>query len=389
MKRCALFTFLALSLLSAGSAAGLQYAADLHLSLSEEYNDNIFLDKDDKVDDFITRVSPGIDLSVKGALSELLISYAPSFNIYAQESDLNNTSHSASVNGRYTASERTEFTLSGSYLQTSDINDLRDVADVGPIETQTERTIYRVNGGVTHKLTSALSLALGASYSSSDSDDPDDDNVKTTSGNARLTYTASAATSLSANATYSKYNYERDSDSTSQIYTLGADHKVSPTFTVGLTGGVAFVKDDDTGNTDSGFNGGVTLAKTFEKGSANLAFTQSVTPSADTGETLQYQTVSLTLTRRFGERLDGSAYATYTKYKSLEGDATESDTANAGASLSYLFAPWARLSLAYAYINYNDKIDSAGDYTNNIVTLALRLSYSTRPGWPGAPPSPR
>jgi hypothetical protein len=274
-------------------------------------------------------------------------------------------------------------------LKTTDINDLRGVADVGPIETQTERTIYDISGDVTHKLTSALSLVLGATYSNSKSDDPDDDNVKTSSGRAGLTYTLSGATSLSANATYSKYNYEQDSDATSQIYTLGVNHKVSPTFTIGLTGGISFVKNEDTGDTDSGFNGGITLAKTFEKGSVNLAFTQSVTPSTDQGETLQYQTVSLTLARRFGERLDGSAYASYTKYKSLEGDETDSDTANAGASLSYTFTPWASLSLSYAYINFNDKIDSASDYTNNIVILALRLSYSTRPGWPGAAPTPR
>jgi hypothetical protein len=389
MKKYALLAFLALSLASPHPVMAFQYAADLYLTLSEEYNDNIFLDRDDEVDDFITRVSPGIDLSLQGERSELRVFYAPSFNFYAKESDLNNTSHSARLTGRYTASERTDFTLLGSYLKTSDINDLRDVADVGPIETQTERTIYSIRGDVTHKLTSALSLALGASYSSSDSEDPVDDNVKTTSGRAGLRYTLSAATSLSADASYSKYNYERDSDSTSQIYTVGVNHKVSPTFTVGLTGGVVFVKDEDTGDTDSGFNGGVTLEKTFEKGSANLSFTQSVTPSADTGETVQYQTVRLSLTRRFGERLGGAAYAAYTKYKSLEGDETDADTAFAGASLSYIFTPWASLSLTYAYINYNDKIDSVNDYTNNIVLLALRLSYSTKPGGAVVTPPPR
>jgi Putative beta-barrel porin 2 len=389
MNKHALFAVLAVCLLSVQPASAFQYGVDLYLNVAEEYNDNIFLDKDSKIFDYITRISPGLDLSMQGARIEAHIAYAPTFNIYARESDQNNTSQSFSANTRYTASERTNFTLSGSYLKTTDINDLRNVADVGPIATQTKRTLYSVSGDVSHALTSALSLALGASYSSSDSDDPNDDNVKTTSGHAGLTYTLSAATSLSANATYSSYNYEISSDSTGQTYTLGVSHKFSPTLTGSVTGGVALTRNEDTGKTDSGFNGGASISKTFERGSASLSYTQGITPSTDQGETLQYQTASLNLTRKFGERLNGSVYASYNKYKSLSGQATDTDdeSINAGASLSYTLTPWASLSLAYSYINFNDKIDNVNDYTNNIVALAIRLNYSTRPGWPAVKPT--
>ena len=66
MKIFLFVSALAAALLGATfSACALDYTADLSLSLSEQYNDNIFLSHTDRTTDYITLISPAISLSTK------------------------------------------------------------------------------------------------------------------------------------------------------------------------------------------------------------------------------------------------------------------------------------------------------------------------------------
>src|SRR3990170_7274096 len=99
MKRFVVFLFLFLLILSVKTTLAFEYTIEPSLSLSEEYNDNIFLDHTDRVDDFITYISPAIDLSVRSSTSELKIGYSPTFSFYKSNNDLNETAHRFSLNG--------------------------------------------------------------------------------------------------------------------------------------------------------------------------------------------------------------------------------------------------------------------------------------------------
>jgi len=65
------------------------------ITVSETYDDNIFLTKNNKVSDFITVVTPGIVLGLHQEHTDLQLRYAPSFYWYADRSDLNYTAQSA------------------------------------------------------------------------------------------------------------------------------------------------------------------------------------------------------------------------------------------------------------------------------------------------------
>ncbi|MEK7698611.1 MAG: TIGR03016 family PEP-CTERM system-associated outer membrane protein, partial [Nitrospirota bacterium] len=62
------------------------------LTLREEYNDNIFLTKTNREDDFITSVSPNIRLNYALSYLDLSLDYGLNFKFFAHHSELNLTS---------------------------------------------------------------------------------------------------------------------------------------------------------------------------------------------------------------------------------------------------------------------------------------------------------
>ena len=383
MKKFVVISFFVFLFFSAKTVFAYEYTPELSLSLSEEYNDNIFLAHTDRVDDFVTYITPGIGLSIKSVNSELRLAYSPTFSYYKSNEDLNETSHRFMANGNFTLSNRLSLTLMDSFVKSSEISDIRAISDVGPITKRSELTYNIVSGNISYKLRENLTYRLGVSYFYTDYKVPGSTEVKAYSGNMGLDYRLSEKTTLSANAAYTKFDYRPESDATGQDYTLGVSYKLTPTFTIGLTGGATITKIEDTGESDTGFIGGATLTKKFEKGQAVLSYWQSVIAGTQTGVPTKDQTVSLSLTRTLTNKWTGSLSASYSNYKSIETNDVDTDETLFTAGLTYNFTPWANLrpnlTLSYSYVDSDDKITNTGDYYNNIVFLTLSLSYSRRP----------
>jgi len=383
MKKFVVISFFVFLFFSAKTVFAYEYTPELSLSLSEEYNDNIFLAHTDRVDDFVTYITPGIGLSIKSVNSELRLAYSPTFSYYKSNEDLNETSHRFMANGNFKLSNKLSLTLMDNFVKSSEISDIRAISDVGPITKRSELTYNIVSGNISYKLRENLTYTLGAFYFYTDYKEPGFSEVKAYSGNMGLDYRSSERTTFSASAVYTKYDYRPDSDATEQDYTLGITYILTPTLTAGITGGLAVTKIEDTGESDTGFIGGVTLTKKFEKGQAVLSYRQSVIAGTQTGVPTRDQTVGLSLTRTLTNKWNASLSASYSNYKSIETNDVDTDETFFTAGLTYNFTPWANLrpnlTLSYTYADSDDKITNTGDYYNNIVFLTLSLSYSRRP----------
>lgn len=355
-----------------------EYTANVSLSLSEEYNDNIFLAHSNRDSDFVTHVSPGIDLSIRSLNSELRLSYSPTFSYYSSYNELNGTAHHFTANGNFILSNKLSLTLTDTFVKSSEIGDIRAIPDLGPITARTELRLHTASGNISYRLSDNLSYILGASYSDTDSNDPLFSKVKTYSGNMGLTYRRSERTSLTANARYIKYDYKTDTDAEGQDYTLGVTHRLTPTLTVGLTGGATITKIEDAGESDTGFTGSLDITKTFEKGQAVLSCRQTVIAGIETAVPLRDRTVSLRLSRPITNEWTASVSGSYSNSKSIGTSDVDTDVSSLNTDLTYSFRPWASLALSYSFVNYDDKIIAAGDYYNHIIFLTLRLSYSKR-----------
>ena len=378
MKRYVVMFILAFLFFQVKPVMAYEYTTDISLSLTEEYNDNIFLEPSDRISDFITHISPGINFSVKSTNSELRLGYSPSFSLYSAHDELNDTAHRFTANGSFRLSERLSLTLTDTFVKSSEMVDIRAIPDLGPITGRTELRLNTVSGNISHRLSDTFSYTVGASYFDTDYKEPGFIDVKTYSGNTSLGYRSSERTTLSANVRYVKYDYKTVTDAEGQDYTLGATHRFSPTVTGSLTGGITITKIEDTGETDTGFTGNLNITKTFEKGEAALSCRQTVIAGVETGTPLRDRTVSLRFTRPITNQLTASVSASYSNSKSVETNDVDTDVTSLNPDLTYSFSPWASLSLSYNYINNDDKITNTGDYYNHIVFLTLRLNYSRR-----------
>lgn len=355
-----------------------EYTANVSLSLSEEYNDNIFLAHSNRDSDFITHVSPGIDLSIRSLKSELRLGYSPTFSYYSSYSELNNTAHRFTANGLFNLSERLSLTLTDTFVKSSEIGDIRAIQDLGPITGRTELRLNTVSGSISHRLSDNLSYILGVSYFDTDYKEPGFIDVKTYSGNMSISYRYTERTTLSANARYIKYDYKTGTDAEGQDYTLGVTHRLTPTLTVGATGGATITKIEDTGESDTGFTGSLDITKTFEKGQAVLSYRQTVIAGIETGVPLRDRTVSLRFSRPITNEWTASVSGSYSNSKSIGTSDVDTDVTSLNTDLTYSFRPWASLALSYSFVNYDDKIIAARDYYNHIIFLTLRLNYSKR-----------
>jgi hypothetical protein len=378
MKSYRVLVIFAILFFSVNMAFANEYTADVSLSLSEEYNDNIFLAHSERESDFVTYISPGIDFSLRSPNSELKLGYSPTFSYYSSYNELNSTAHRFSANGVLTLSKRLSFTITDTFVKSSEIRDIRAIPDLGPITGRIERTLHTIGSGISYSLRDNLSCILNASYSDVDYKEPGLNEVKTYSGNIGLNYRRSERTTLSANVRYVKYAYDLSSDAAGQDYTLGITYTLTPTLTIGVTGGAKITKIDETGESATDFSGGADLTKRFERGVAALSYRQAVIAGIETGAPLRTRTVSLRLTRPVTNQLTTSISALYSNFESVETTGVDWDEIGFNTDLTYNFSPGASLALSYNYVDTNNKIVGTRDYYNHIIFLTLRVSYSRK-----------
>ena len=77
-----------------------QYEFTPSVSVSGEYDDNIFLTPDNEVDDYITRVTPSLALNILTQQTNLALRYAPTFVWYDDRDDF----YAASKHGHFPCS---------------------------------------------------------------------------------------------------------------------------------------------------------------------------------------------------------------------------------------------------------------------------------------------
>src|SRR5262245_55053535 len=104
--------------LLAPSAQRGPFALTPSISISEEFNDNIFADNQNRQWHFITNISPVITLSLNQPSYQLSPGYTFTSQIYAKESSLNRVFESQTflATGSYLAAQGLTFTASDSFV---------------------------------------------------------------------------------------------------------------------------------------------------------------------------------------------------------------------------------------------------------------------------------
>jgi hypothetical protein len=271
-----------------------QVALTPSISISEEYNDNIFANNQDRQWDFITTFSPAIILNINRPTYELSAGYSFGADIYARDSSLNN------------ALARQNFIASGLFRLTPTLTlsvlDSFAYSDYSLVGTQSAFSTGRQKSwsnnfvpSMTWQMTARNSLSMIAGYdvirylSGDTGIDSDTYTIETVFTHA---FTPRFAGSVGYQFTYLAPGGQQD-DAASHNPTVGFSYQVTQTLTAAVRGGPAItIIAGDTTVTPAGY---ASLVQLLPFGSASLRYDRRVATQGGFGGTNDTQTASGTL----------------------------------------------------------------------------------------------
>jgi len=391
------------------------------ISVSETYDDNINLTKNNKIDDFITVVSPGIALALVREHTNLQLGYTLGIVRYADQTEDDTTRHSANLSFGQDLAERLRFNLTDTYLQSED--PLEDPQNVqGLRQTRNEYWSNTAEASVNYIFGAENQANVGYSYNYLKNDEATLDDSKVQNPYISLTYwfdmkngtelrygytdaqfsrddNLLSAADYEAHApgiryirrfspksrayvgyNYSAYDYD-DARLIPQDFVVhdgavGLEHSFSPEYTVAASAGY-FIRVNDITDNQDGPTFTASLTRRFARG--------SITAGGNGGwgyEDLQ-RGVGLTsgFSQYYGAYLNGTyqvlepvnvyAGASY-RHDKYTLDKSDFFTGNAG--LRWTFLRWFSLSLDYRYAQRDSDISVGEDYKSNRVALILSAS---------------
>ena len=166
MIRYALGALLLAGICSSGAAA--VTTATPRISVGEAYTDNIDLTPDDEAHDFISTISPGVDIEMIGQLSTVSLSYTPTYASYMRSPENDTLRHNATLGASRQLSRSTRFEISNDYLYTEDpLYDTEDPLSEADTTVRQGRETYTANSAelaVINQFGPENSVELGYAY---------------------------------------------------------------------------------------------------------------------------------------------------------------------------------------------------------------------------------
>lgn len=168
MKRSVIAGCLTLLFISMVSTGYARFLVTPSVSVREMYNDNIFLSEDDEEDDFITTISPNIDLKYSpNTKLDMSLNYGLNFRIYADHNELNDTDLREVQSVRFNADARP---FNRVYLKVTDtydrvaIDQRRATAEDNAYVNRTDRNVFAISPYVILPVTPSSSFTAGYEY---------------------------------------------------------------------------------------------------------------------------------------------------------------------------------------------------------------------------------
>jgi len=389
------------------------------ISISETYDDNIYLDNANEKADYITAISPGINLALSSRTNTLSIDYAPSFAWYGEYDENNTVRQNASLGYQQSVAEHLRFEFTNSYNRSEE-----------PLETieeqelvRTTRYIYernRANADLRYQFGRENVLALGYGNNLLINEDPslDDRVIQTPRGS--ISYWMTKRNGLNFNYRFTKavfwredgpqreddydghgaglsyirrfnrktsgsigYDYTtRDFEGLTENYTiheekLGFDHAFSPSVSLSLSGGY-FTQLIEERDNETGYSYDASLAKRFERGNFSIGGRggwDEAYLEAEARGFIRFWSANSNFSYQLTKNLNSYIRGTYRQEKDQQDQERRIWRGNCGLSLKFL--RWYSLSLDYTYRTLDDD-DDRSDYIDNRIMLTLTTAKPWR-----------
>lgn len=434
----ALAVFFSLSLISVGAAQGAEFYWNTTFNLSEEYDDNIFLEENDKTDDFITLVSQDFTLGIRTQDLDVGVDFSIGYAYYKERGGSGDIRGDINLSGArdIPLSDRLFLTLDESFRVTEDPIEFGPTED---IETATEvyssrrtrnryyRNLFRgelayrfgeeddfywgyrntllensnkeLQDSMIHNPYAGIrywfapprhGMDIGFNYTMARFDDPVDPNDPRDTSDfdgwgANAAYYFRMRPETTWNLTYSYFTRDFDSpdDTDYQVHnvSMGVSHQFTETFS-GSAGFGWYWQNPEFGESTDGPNANVGFSKQFENGTLSLqgswGFREQYAEVENLGAT-EFRRVRATYGFQAAENLNISMGLGYYDNEYLDARFRQKDkTWYGNISMSCRLLERLTANLNYTH---QDRRSGAigGDYKVNRVMLKFSIPYQGRP----------
>ncbi len=409
-------------------AEGYQISFRPGVTISEEYNDNIFLSPDNEQSDFITLVTADLLLGVTKRNNGLELTYNPGYSFYSDNSEFNSWRHELLLTAWVVATRNTRIELENAFLfsedpaleedvlspitedpliqgdptirrgrepYTTNTATIRAIRQFGPSDSFFVEYSYGIlnnddpeleditrhipSVGMTYWFLPRWGLEIEGSLTDTEMDRSDDFRE----WHARLTQTYRTNRNFEVFGQYehTAVNYSENQDDGSIDYqvfepSLGLAYHISDDLLLSLRFGY-FIEQRDGGDDASGPSGDIELTKTLRNGSIALTGSAGQENTVFNAENLgftEFYEIGSRAEYNFLQNVIGDMAVNYrhATYEETEAD-REDDITEARLGLNYELRSWISARLEYAYRTLRSTLPE-DEYTENRVIFHVALT---------------
>jgi hypothetical protein len=232
------------------AAAAVPAAAELKLtpsvSLREEYNDNIELTRDNRIDDFITSVTPALGISWKTSILELSADYGLNFRIFAKNSGRNETdlteAQMAKADTTLTVMPEALFVKLSDVFERVPVDERDQVALDNIFVNLSNSNRFTANPYLDYPVSPTLRLLAGYTYQNTWYDDPRGDDSEDHTATGGITKQFGERLSVFGNYSYRWHRPSRTLQYDNQTGTVGAALQLTTKLSVSGSVGQTFYR---------------------------------------------------------------------------------------------------------------------------------------------------
>jgi hypothetical protein len=345
-------------------------------TLSEEFNDNIFQDNDNRESDFITQFTPGLRLDIREPSLRLGVGYSLTAEIYARNTELSNAAnrHRFFADVSYQATPRLTLTLNEGFSYDRNSN----AASVSGVSSGRQKTYSNVLApGLLYQLTPRLNWRLFGSwelqrYESGGSEDSD-----TYRAGTGFDFTVTPRFGLTGGYDFAYIDINGEPTSYTHTPRVGFSYQITPSLFAAVVGGPSFLVSDGDTSVSPGVT--ATLAWLQRWGSMSVAYDRAIRAGSGRGGPSDTQSfagsVQVTTLAR-GLAVGFSPRYTISESEDVARSRSDDKALTLNLSASYQLARY--ISLVGAYTFFNQRSDggtSQPDVDQNRVFLGLQFGY--------------
>ncbi len=360
-------------------------------TLSEVWNDNVFLTSSGKISDFITGFTPGLSLLLQKPGTRLDTGYNLTGQVYAKESQLNNVVSRQEFFSHFTHSftPRMTGTANGQFVYDKSSNAVNpEGISSGRRESWRVNVSGQLSTLVTNRLTVRVNAAEAVQHFGANVETPQGVVTETTTVGARSTYTTRVGAAadyvvsprLTATGSYDAAYliFDQEKPALTQTPRIGARYQLTRTISLSASAGPSFVVEG--GDLTVAPVATFTARQTFEYVTAAFTYDRTVGTAGGVGGATVNQSFSGSLNvvgwlrgLTLGVR---PRYGTSTSVGSNQREPVDLRTITTTLDVRYEFTPTVAIIGSYLFYSQHSGATSVTtDVDQNRVFVGLQIGY--------------